>query len=132
MQAGARPVVWLHAAENSLDHPFKEYLRGLGRALELEDKFTRRVWYRNPSGDDPERRGTSNDSLYHYEGLMDLGQVKDILHLDNDHVMYFFCGSKEFMTSVAGQLAGYGVPQSRLAFESFGPSEAGGVLAQAA
>ena len=41
-------------------------------------------------------------------------------------------GSKEFMASVAGQLAGYGVPQSRLAFESFGPSEAGDVLAQAA
>ena len=41
-------------------------------------------------------------------------------------------GSKEFMASVAGQLASYGVPQSRLAFESFGPSEAGDVLAQAA
>ena len=41
-------------------------------------------------------------------------------------------GSKEFMASVAGQLASYGVPQSRLAFESFGPSEAGEVLAQAA
>ena len=51
------------------------------------------MWYRSPSGDDPERRGTSNDSLYHYEGLMDLGQVKDLLHLENDHVMYFFCGS---------------------------------------
>ena len=63
------------------------------RALELEDKFTRRVWYRNPSGDDPERRGTSNDSLYHFEGLMDLGQVKDLLHLENDHVMYFFCSA---------------------------------------
>ena len=61
---------------------------------------------------------------------MDLGQVKDLLHLENDHVMYFFCGSKEFMSSVAGQLASYGVPQSRLAFESFGPSEAGDVLAQ--
>ena len=46
--------------------------------------------------------------------------------------MYFFCGSKEFMSSVASQLASYGVPQSRLAFESFGPSEAGDVLAQAA
>ena len=46
--------------------------------------------------------------------------------------MYFFCGSKEFMASVAGQLAGYGVPQSRPSFESFGPSEAGDVLAQAA
>ena len=46
---------------------------------------------------------------------------------------YFHAGgSKEFMASVAGQLAGYGVPQSRLAFESFGPSEAGEVLAQAA
>ena len=22
VQAGARPVVWLHAAENSLDHPY--------------------------------------------------------------------------------------------------------------
>ena len=41
-------------------------------------------------------------------------------------------GSKEFMSSVAGQLASFGVPQSRLAFESFGPSEAGDVLAQAA
>ena len=42
VQAGARPVVWLHAAENSLDHPFKEYLRGLGRALEAENKSVTR------------------------------------------------------------------------------------------
>ena len=60
----------------------------------MRPKFTRRVWYRSPAGDDPERRGTSNDSLYHYEGLMDLGVVKDLLHLENDHVMYFFCGYK--------------------------------------
>ena len=45
-------------------------------------------WYRSPAGDDPERRGTNNDSLYHFEGLMDLGQVKDLLHLENDHVMH--------------------------------------------
>ena len=25
---------------------------------------------------------------------MDLGVVKDLLHLENDHVMYFFCGYK--------------------------------------
>ena len=49
-----------------------------------------------------------------------------------DEFYFHAGGSKEFMASVAGQLAGYGVPQSRLAFESFGPSEAGEVLAQAA
>ena len=42
VQAGSRPVVWLHGAENSLDHPFKEYLRGLGRALEAENKSVTR------------------------------------------------------------------------------------------
>ena len=49
-----------------------------------------------------------------------------------DEFYFHTGGSKEFMSSVAGQLASYGVPQSRLAFESFGPSEAGDVLAEAA
>jgi len=61
--------------------------------------------------------------MYHYDGLMNLDVVASRLPLSDARAMYFFCGPKPWMQSVAAQLVGLGVPASNLAFESFGPAE---------
>jgi len=114
-----RKIIWMHAAKNGHEHPFRSYLVDLG--AKNEDHFKRRVWYENAKADDI--KGTDNSALYHFDGLMNLGNVKDDLPLNDQHAMYFFCGPKDWMRSVAHQLMDLGVGKSQLSFEVFGPAQ---------
>eukprot|EP01062_Namystynia_karyoxenos_P035990 TRINITY_DN2625_c0_g1_i3.p1 TRINITY_DN2625_c0_g1~~TRINITY_DN2625_c0_g1_i3.p1 ORF type:complete len:457 (+),score=193.11 TRINITY_DN2625_c0_g1_i3:53-1372(+) len=114
-----RPVLWLHAAQSGRSHPFRDYLVGLAKGSQAN--FTRRVWYEAAAPDDI--RGDDNAALYHFDGHMDLNQVKELLPLGNAKATYFFCGPKEFMVSVAKQLRDFGVAKEQLAFEVFGPHQ---------
>lgn len=117
-QESRRPVTWLHATKHGGDHSYREVLRGLGKDL------TRRVWYENPRAEDRPLQGNSPDSAYHFEGLMDLKQVEDLLPLGAraEDAMYFFCGPPGWMKSVAAQLTELGVDRDHTAFEFFGPA----------
>jgi len=120
LKDSGRPILWLHGARNGKQHPYRSYLVGLAKALQANN-FTRRVWYSEPLPDDV--RGDNNDALYHFDGLMDLAGVKELLPLDNKEAMYFFCGPQGWMQHVAQQLQGFGVPKDRLAYEVFGPAQ---------
>jgi nitric oxide dioxygenase len=114
-----RPVTWLHASKHGGDHAYREVLRGLGKDL------TRRVWYESPRAEDRPLLGSAPDSAYHFEGLMNLKQVEELLPLGAhaQDAMYFFCGPPGWMSAVAAQLTELGVPKENLAFEFFGPAD---------
>lgn len=114
-----RPIVWLHGAKHGHEHPFRDYLVGLGKAL--KSNFQRRVWYSNPLPDDV--KGSDNTALYHFDGHMNLQQVKDLLPQGNAEALYFMCGHKDFMTSVGKDLLALGVDKKQIHFEYFGPAD---------
>jgi len=118
-QASERPVLWLHAAENGRQHAFRDYITGLARAH--PDDVTRRVWYNHPNPDDV--MGSDNKAPFHFQGTMDLNQVKELIPLDKQNALYYFCGPIPFMKSIGQQLLQMGVERSALNFEVFGPNE---------
>jgi len=115
----SRPVLWLHAAKNGREHSFRDYLVGLARAHPGD--LTRRVWYEFPHADDV--KGMDNAAPYHFEGLMELEPVKNMLPLDSSNAQYFFCGPVPWMQSIAKQLVELGVDKASLHFEVYGPAE---------
>lgn len=114
-----RPVLWMHAAKNGAEHAFRDYIVGLSRAH--PDDLTRRVWYEEPRPDDIQ--GNDNKSPYHFEGRMNLQEVKALLPLDEGDAQYFFCGPAPWMRAVGKQLLEMGVKRDSIHFESFGPSD---------
>merc|ERR1719215_163925 len=72
-----RPVLWCHGARNSAEHAFRDYIVGLARAH--PDDLTRRVWYSQPRPNDV--KGVDNKATFHFEGHMNLNQVKALLPL---------------------------------------------------
>lgn len=115
----SRPVTWLHGAKNGREHAFRDYIVGLSRAH--PEDLTRRVWYSAPNADDIQ--GMDNKAPYHFDGRMDLSQVKPMLPLENPHSQYFCCGPLPWMKSIGKQLVDLGVDKSSLHFEAFGPAD---------
>mmetsp|Transcript_62650 Transcript_62650/g.149444 ORF Transcript_62650/g.149444 Transcript_62650/m.149444 type:complete len:423 (-) Transcript_62650:74-1342(-) len=114
-----RKVLWLHQARNSSEHAFRDYIVGLARAH--PDDLVRRVWYSAPG--DSDIKGADNRAPYHFEGHMDLQQVKELMPLQSPDSEYFFCGSIGWMQSVAKQLMEMGVAEEKLHYENFGPAD---------
>jgi len=116
LYSSERHVLWLHAAQNGREHGFRDYLVTMAQ-LHPND-ITRRVWYSHPSADDV--RGYLNTSPYHFEGHMNLEDVKGLLPIDDWRSHYFFCGPKPWMQSVNTQLRDFGVAQDHVHCEAFG------------
>jgi len=123
MKAGteqhSRSVLWLHASQNGRQHAFRNYITAL--AGSHPESLTRRVWYGEPCADDV--KGMDNKAPYHFEGRMNLTEVKNMLPLKDLKAQYFFCGPVPWMQSIAKQLLDLGVEKSCMHFESFGPAD---------
>ncbi|WP_417613986.1 NO-inducible flavohemoprotein [Oceanisphaera sp.] len=105
-------IHWLHACENGAQHAFKDHIQGLRQA---NANLTTHVWYRTPGENDQPAED------YHADGLMDLSQIKDAITMDGAH--YYFCGPMPFMAMVKEQLSAWGIEDSRLHYEVFGPHQ---------
>lgn len=116
LYSSKRHVLWLHAAQNGREHGFRDYLMTMAQ-LHPQD-ITRRVWYSDATTDDV--RGYLNTSMYHFDGRMNLDDVRELLPTGDARSHYFFCGPKEWMTAVNGQLKGFGVPDDCRHCEAFG------------
>lgn len=119
MKEQQNPVLWLHAAKNGGEHPFRDYLVSLAQSRAARGGFTRRVWYTDPEPED--NQGDSNDSPFHFHGYMDLSHVRSLLPLKERHARYYFCGPLPWMRSISRQLCGLGVDPKCLNFEVLGP-----------
>ncbi|GGO83134.1 flavohemoprotein [Marinobacterium nitratireducens] len=106
------PVHYLHACENGRQHAFRDRVTALSQAHEQVHSFT---WYREPLADD------RIDEDYDAVGLIDLTPLRDAILQDDSQ--FYFCGPVGFMRAVHRQLKDWGVEDSRLHYELFGPHQ---------
>lgn len=106
------PVHFLHACDNGRHHAFRDWVASQARDHEQVHSF---VWYREPL---PEDRIELD---YHAAGLIDLAPLK--ASILRDDTQFYFCGPQAFMRAVYRQLQDWGVDDSRLHYELFGPHQ---------
>jgi ferredoxin-NADP reductase len=106
-----RRSYFIHGARNGLVHAFGEHIRTLAASHEA---FSAHVRYSQPRKEDS--LGKTHDS----EGHVDLELLKRLLPLDDYD--FYLCGPPPFMRSLYHGLAGLGVREERIRYESFGPA----------
>jgi nitric oxide dioxygenase len=106
------PVYYLHGCENGRQHAFAEHVAELCASHESLHSFS---WYQTPLTSD------IADQDYQVSGLMDLAPLRAAIERDNTE--YYFCGPLPFMQSIHRQLKAWGVADSRLHYELFGPHQ---------
>lgn len=106
------PVHYLHACENSLQHAFAKQVAALSAARDNLHSFT---WYQSPLAEDV------IDRDFNACGLMDLSPLKAALLQDTTE--FYFCGPLGFMQAIHRQLKAWGLDDSRLHYELFGPHQ---------
>ena len=111
--ASAREVWWLYGARNRNEHPFAKESRGLLQALAHGHSH---VVYSKPEAED--RLGVDYDSAGHLNAsLLDgLGVPRN--------ADFYLCGPTSFQRSFTAGLRAWGVEESQIRAEIFGPEEA--------
>lgn len=111
LAAGSPREVWFFfGARNRDDHPFKDTMAQLA----ARPQFHVHVCYSKPRATDVPGRD------YQHEGRV-TGQLLKAL-LPSHNFDYFLCGPGPFMQSITEDLRAWGVPDSWVHFEAFGPA----------
>lgn len=106
-----RPVWFIHGTRNGLHHAMCQHIRNLA----AENEHVRvHIRYSQPRPEDVQ--GQDYDSVGHVN-LELLKQLLPAKELD-----FYLCGPPPFMTSLFRELQAWGVPESRIRFELFGPA----------
>jgi ferredoxin-NADP reductase len=106
-----REVHVLFGFRHGGEHPFKERLA----AICAENPQIRlHVSYSSPSASDVEYRD------FNHRGRVDLQRVREVLPSNN--YQFYVCGPGPMMESLVPALREWGVPESHVHFEAFGPA----------
>ncbi len=108
--ASQREVWWLHGARNSDEHPFASEARDLLRRLPNSHSF---IAYSKPGRND--RVGESCDALGH----LDLTCLQRLGVPRQAH--FYLCGPTAFLADLTAALRSWGVAESSIHREIFGP-----------
>jgi nitric oxide dioxygenase len=111
-QETAAPIHFIHAARNSRTHALADEVREL--AAERPNVRVH-VRYDTPEEDD------LRDGRCDGTGFVDGEFLRS--WLPTNDADFYFCGPRPFMQSVYRELQGWGVDESRLHFEFFGPRQ---------
>lgn len=106
-----RPVVILHGVGNRSEQPFADHVRT--RANQFPTVYCVSC-YSRPSAEDIV--GTH----YQHKGYVSVDLLKSVL--PNAECQFYLCGGPGFMKSIYEGLLDWGVAESQIAFEQFGPS----------
>jgi ferredoxin-NADP reductase len=106
-----RTVYALFGFRNGEEHPFKEYLEKLA---ESHAQLQLHVSYSAPRGCDAQYRDFSHG------GRITIERVREILPSNN--FRFYVCGPGEMMETLVPSLWAWGVPESHVHFEAFGPA----------
>jgi ferredoxin-NADP reductase/MOSC domain-containing protein YiiM len=106
-----RPTWFIHGTRNGVHHAMCKHMRQV--AAENED-ITVHIRYSQPRPEDIE--GREYDSIGH----VDLGLLKALL--PGKDMDFFLCGPPPFMNGLLKSLWEWGVPETRIRFELFGPA----------
>jgi nitric oxide dioxygenase len=110
-QNPSQALTWIHAAINGRLHAFKRDVQALN---ERHGELTALTVYEKPTAED------QRNEAYEKEGYIDLERLKG--NLPTKEADFYFCGPEPFM--MFNGLLKWGVPESQLHFEFFGPSAA--------
>jgi len=112
VEAGDNREIWFFfGARNSHDHMFKDYM------AEVAAKYPNvrmHVCYSKPLPGDVKGRD------YQHESRVSVALFKELLPSNNYD--YFLCGPGPFMESITDDLRAWGVPDSGVHYEAFGPA----------
>lgn len=104
--------IWLfYGVRNCRDHIMKTQLETLKRQ---HDNFHLHVCYSQPLPGDVAGRD------YQHHGHVDIALLRQLLPLKPYH--FYICGSPAMMESLVPALDAWGVPDTRIHFEAFGPA----------
>jgi len=112
VEAGSTREIWFFfGARNSREHMFKDAVADLAvRHANIRPH----ICYSKPAPGDTKGRD------YHHEGRLTVDLLKELMPSNNYD--YFLCGPGPFMESITEGLRAWGVPDSWVHFEAFGPA----------
>ncbi|OEF23473.1 NO-inducible flavohemoprotein [Vibrio rumoiensis] len=99
------PIHWLHAADNTERHGFKDRIADLAQTTAHLNQYS---WYKESSSNEAD-----------FSGLMDLSQIQDDINWQETD--FYLCGPVVFMQHVAKQLIALKVAEAQIHYECFGP-----------
>jgi ferredoxin-NADP reductase/MOSC domain-containing protein YiiM len=106
-----RPVWFIHGIRNGIHHAMCKHMR---RVAAENDNISLHIRYSRPKPED--RKGLDYDSTGHV--TVDL--LRELL--PNKDMDFYLCGPPPFMKSLMKDLLDWGVPESHIRFELFGPA----------
>ncbi len=109
-----RLILLVYGVKNSSEHAFKKHLESLSKSHENLHLLN---CYSQPNPEDVE------DQDYHVHGFASADVLKRIL--PDNRCQFYLCGPPPFMESLYDGLVEWGVPQSQIFFEAFGPASIG-------
>jgi nitric oxide dioxygenase len=106
-----RPVTFIHAAQNGAVHAMRQQVSLLaGKHPQLSVYYC----YEKPTESDRKQQ------LFHKEGYIDLPWLQSVIAEKN--ASFYFCGPTPFMAAINHSLRQFGVPDSDIHYEFFGPA----------
>jgi ferredoxin-NADP reductase len=106
-----RPIHFLLGFRNSRKHPFKEQLEKLAK---VHNDLKLHVSYSAPLDSDVLYRD------FNHQGRLTIDRIREILPSSN--FRFYLCGPGPMMESLVPALMDWGVPESHLHYEAFGPA----------
>lgn len=114
-QQTGRTVYWFAGFRNSSEHPCRDQIRELA----LRDNIHCDISYSQPLATD--RFGAD----YHHKGHAGIKRIRHVLPSNN--FQFYVCGPPKMMESLIPELWKWGVPESHVHFEAFGPASVRGL-----
>ena len=109
-----RQVVLFYGSRNGADHTFKSYL------AQVQEQF-KNIFIVNVYSD-PKPEDTQGAD-FHVDGFISMELIQQVLPNQSYH--FYMCGPPPFMDAVYNGLTDWGIPESRIHFEAFGPASIG-------
>jgi ferredoxin-NADP reductase len=106
-----REILLIYGVQNGDRHAFKSHLAEIARNFPLIDVVT---CYSRPLPSD--RQGAD----YQIAGRVSVGTIRKLV--PSNQVPFYLCGPAEFMRDLLEGLREWGVPESCIHFEAFGPA----------
>ena len=113
-QSSKRQILLMYGMQNGNDNAFQDHFVQLAKAHE---NFHVINCYSRPSEDD-----IANEN-FHVNGYASVDFLKQVL--PSNHCQYYICGPSPFMNSMYEGLLEWGVPESKISYEAFGPASIG-------
>ncbi|MFK7766163.1 MAG: 2Fe-2S iron-sulfur cluster-binding protein [Mariniblastus sp.] len=113
-ESSNRQILLMYGVQHGKDHAFKEHFANLS---EKHENFHVVNCYSHPNKEDIDNR------TFHVDGYASVDCLKKVL--PSKQCQFYMCGPPPFMESLYSGLLEWGVPESSIFFEAFGPASIG-------